>query len=246
MSSPAAVKTPQEAVPATIVLMAKPPVPGKVKTRLIGNLNAQQAAQIHGAMLECTLERLRAIYGDPGHRRLVLCLASDVEPDGDRWASQRPESARPWRIFDQGPGDLGQRMARVWRAFGDGPVVFLGCDSPDVPREALEAILTMLNCFDLVLGPAPDGGFWSLAARNLATGILEGIDWGSAKVYHQTCRAAERNGLTVGNVQDWPDVDTTADLKALLERLEVSNLRTEPDLERLRLQVQRAADAPLP
>lgn len=210
------------------VVMAKRPRPGRVKTRLIGELTEYQAACIHAAMLECVLERVLAAL--PGQLVLALEHATDqplTHTDPALNITVPPEA----RIMDQGTGDLGERIGHVWQAVGSGPAVFFGVDSPDVPNNVLTSIYGGLADADAAVGPVEDGGYWCLAARRYLPELLTAIDWGTSAVYHQTREAARRAGLTLHALPAWHDVDTADDLSAMLIRLRDAR---EPALTRLK------------
>jgi hypothetical protein len=197
------------------VVMAKYPRAGEVKTRLVegGLCRPGGAAGLAWAFLECTIRRLAA-------RGPVVLAAS---PDGAgpdllrRLALARDADVR---LADQGPGDLGHRLDHVWRTVApDGPIAFFGVDSPDVPESALDAIPAALAGAELAIGPAQDGGYWTLAARRYLPRVLRRIDWGGPSVYDQTCQRAEEARLTRAELPRWHDVDRPEDLRALRRRL---------------------------
>ena len=196
-----------------IIVVAKPPIPGRVKTRLIGHLSPRQAAAVHAAMQRCIMERVAEWISGSGD--LVLALDTTIS------GSNRPAVTHPpgWRRIDQGGGDLGERLAFIWQRIGGGPAVFLGTDSPDVPMGALKSILPALGRADAVIGPVRDGGYWVLAARAARSQLLSGIDWGTDRVYHQTHEAARRAGIGLVDIDSWFDIDTPDDLQALRRRL---------------------------
>lgn len=198
----------------TAVIMAKRPEPGRVKTRLLAeSLDASTVSEIAWAMLRCTVERLAA--------RLEVVLA--VSPDGCGGPMAERLGYPSLATVDQGPGDLGQRLDRVWRRVTTvRPVAFFGADSPDVPEEAIHTrIPRALETCDLAVGPTHDGGYWTLAARAHYPQLLQGIDWGGDRVYDQTCQRAAEAGLSLESLPLWPDVDRLDDVIALRRRLAV-------------------------
>jgi rSAM/selenodomain-associated transferase 1 len=197
----------------TPILMAKRPDAGQVKTRLSaeGTFTPQAAAELAEAMLRCMARRLESAADD-----LVLA----VSPAGCGEQLARDLGLGPVRVLDQGDGDLGRRLDRVWRAVGTNrPVAFFGSDTPDVPDSSLEEIPAALAASDVALGPADDGGYWTLAATGHQPALLTDIDWGGACVYDQTRRRAADAGLTVRALPMWHDVDRPQDVEALCRRL---------------------------
>ena len=213
--------------PPSCVIMAKRPVPGQVKTRLIGDFSAYQAAVIHADLLHCTLQRLAAIP----YEQLFLALDSQNEDsltqDDPALSLDIPDNTI---VIDQGSGTLGDRLDYVWQKIGLGPVVFFGVDCPDLPTTHLVSIPTALRSAGAACGPVEDGGYWCLAAQRYAPELLADIDWGTSAVYHQTRDAAQKAGLTFQELPTWQDVDNTKDLQQLRQRLQSA---TEPALTRL-------------
>lgn len=214
MIKPESIKT--EPITPACIVMAKRPIPGRVKTRLIGELTDHQAACVHAAMLDCVLQRLNAVF--PGELILALDGGIDATPTHaiPELSIQLPSETK---VIDQGRGDLGDRLSHVWQAIGGGPAVFFGVDSPDVPIHALKSIPQSLTHTDAACGPVGDGGYWCLAGRRYTPELLAGIDWGTAAVYHQTRDAAERAGLTFNELPAWHDIDDASDLDSLRNRL---------------------------
>ena len=222
----------------SIIVMAKPVVPGQVKTRMIGPLTPEQAARAHQAMLECVLTRTEChIRCKHSKLSLFLAIARFSDTASDQPYEHLLQGHDAWRIVDQGGGDLGQRLIHVWRRIGGGRAMLFGVDSPDVPAHTLGAILPALDEAEVAIGRVEDGGFWTLAARGLLPELLRGIDWGSDRVYHQAYEGARRQGASVIELTPWFDVDTVGDLEALRKRLSRSaNAADDPAL------VQLAAD----
>lgn len=207
-------------MPAPIaIIMAKDPVPGAVKTRLVGErFTAQDASDVARAMLSCVIDRLAAMFGPE-------CVFVAVSPDGARnLVDGLPIPDRNW--INQGGGDLGERLGRLWTRFGRvRPVAFFGMDSPDVPETELVVLRTALLHEDAIgenrvfVGATSDGGYWTLAATRPLLPVLEAIDWGTASVYDQTVMRARTSRLALHDLGMWMDVDEPSDVDALLERL---------------------------
>ncbi len=203
-----------------VVVMAKPPVAGQVKTRLQGALTPEQAAGVHEAMLTCVLTRVLGVLdsGLPLVGEGVLALAT---PGLEAWPGFRQIAGQQrWRVLDQGSGDLGTRLSYVWQTLGGGRIVFLGSDSPDVPADHLRSALLSTITHDAAAGRTDDGGYWTLAAARHHPALLRGIDWGTPSVYHQTTTAAAGAGLRFTPLPPWHDVDEPTDLDALRRRLD--------------------------
>ena len=113
---------------------------------------------------------------------LLYILAAAWPGAGSGAGARRAwQVGQPVRVLDQGEGDLGRRLDRVWRAAGTAsPIAFFGADSPDVPDAALREIPAALAECDVAVGPVEDGGYWTLAARRYQPRLLAGIDWDPA------------------------------------------------------------------
>jgi rSAM/selenodomain-associated transferase 1 len=211
--------------------MAKPVIPGRVKTRLMGRYGPKIAARVYEVMLRCMLSRIELYYCANIPSELFLAVDTSVGGLSVLSRGIGVEVSRGWKIIDQGTGDLGQRMARVWASIGKGPVFFFGVDSPDIPGGFFRAMPSAMLNADLVLGPAYDGGYWTFAAQKHCPGLFRGIDWGTSSVYYQTMNSAKEAGLSVNNMPVWHDVDRPGDVVCLRRRLQGAS---EAALVRLR------------
>lgn len=202
---------------AAVVVMAKRPVEGRVKTRMVPPLTARQACDLHTAMLRCVLARLERFV--PGRKVLALDAAGEERGEAGITGPVPGVDTSAWKLVGQGEGDLGQRLLHVWQGIGGGEVAFFGIDSPDVPKRVLAGLWAVLQYADAAAGPTHDGGYWTLLARRKAPKLLESIDWGTTGVYHQSRCAAASAGLTWGELPRWHDVDDAHDLELLRRRL---------------------------
>ncbi len=192
------------------MLFTKPAMPGRVKTRLIGHLTAEQAAELHAAFIDDVLAELAAGDFD---RRIAWALAEGEEPP-----RRQPPPLR------QSGDDLGERLYRALAAMAASHryVAALGSDHPTVRRAEIEAAFRHLETgADLVLGPAEDGGYFliALCAAAVRPELFAGIAWSTAGVLAATLERAAGLGLTVELLAPGADVDTAADLARLAARL---------------------------
>ena len=141
-----------------LVVFARAPLLGQVKTRLARDIGAVAALRFYRQSLDTTL---REVAGGPW-----TCWLSVTPPA----ASSRPwrlfgPFARGWQVLDQGNGSLGERMARVFRELPPGPAMIVGSDIPDIRRRHVAQAFAALGAADTVFGPAGDGGYWLVGAR---------------------------------------------------------------------------------
>jgi rSAM/selenodomain-associated transferase 1 len=189
-----------------LVLFTKPAIPGRVKTRLIGELSAEQAANLHAAFVDDLVERLgRGSYG--------LRIAWAMGP-GDELPAMAVPSLR------QHGADLGERLFRGLRecAQGHTAVAAIGSDHPDLPLARVEeAFGRLADGAAAVVGPAEDGGYYLIALRSdcLCRELFEGIDWSTSRVLDQTVARCRAVGIEPELLDPWADVDQPADLRRL-------------------------------
>lgn len=196
-----------------LIVMAKYPAAGKVKTRLSPELTPGDAARVHGEFLQHLLQRL----GGMRFGKLLVCF--DPPDAGDSIKSLCSVAA----FVPQVDGDLGARLSAAAR--GHERALFLGVDSPDVPQLALLHAGHQLQNHDVVLGPTEDGGFWCLGiSKNVNSAqLLSEIDWSSGREFDQTLHRAGSLGYNVGLADSWSDVDRPDDLRRLIARLRAAS-----------------------
>ncbi|HEV2865043.1 MAG TPA: TIGR04282 family arsenosugar biosynthesis glycosyltransferase [Allosphingosinicella sp.] len=183
-----------------ILVFAKAPVPGQVKTRLIPRLGAQGAAALAARMLEQTLEAAAATG-------LTVELCGD--PDPRDWY-QGPGVA----LSAQGPGELGGRLRRAAKrvlAAGE-PVLLIGTDCPSLDEARLSAAAAQLRGRDAVIHPTVDGGYALLGLRRFHPSLFEGIAWSTASVAAETLARIGELGWSVSVLETLHDIDEPADL----------------------------------
>lgn len=185
---------------ARIVVLAKAPVAGLVKTRLAPRLGAEGAAQLHAELVHRTLRTAVEAAVGP----VELCAAPSLQHPF--FASCQRE--HPIALSEQGEGDLGDRMARVIeRVTQSGTrAVLIGADCPALDAAYLREAAQALDRCDVVLGPAEDGGYVLVAARCLVPQMFRGPHWGTATVLEETRGRLREAGV------GWCELDTLWDL----------------------------------
>jgi uncharacterized protein len=195
----------------TVLVVAKAPLPGRAKTRLVPPLSAERAADLQRALLLDTLDCCRAEDFEPA----ALCA-------GEEAAALREAIGNGTRVVAQeGRGLADALRLGMRRHLRRGPVAIVSSDIPGLPPGSLGAAFAALeNGADVVLGPARDGGYWLVAMREPHDAPFEDIPWSTAAVYDTTCRRCAEADLTLATVESWRDVDTAVDLAALLSTAE--------------------------
>ncbi len=211
---------------ALIIVAAKTPTHGRVKTRLLDPdapgltpevavrlaqaFLADTLASVAGPILRSVADRWLALDGDPAD------LPPDIFP-----------AAASFSLVAQTGNSLGERLVNLSEAgfaAGYGRVCIVGSDAPHLPPAFLLEAFGRLapapghapeNEADVVLGPADDGGYYLVALRKPASALFTNVPWSGPDVFSVTQARASAAGLTVAVLPPWYDVDVLADLRRL-------------------------------
>ena len=193
-----------------LILFAKKPEPGNVKTRFIPRVTKEAAARIALEMLRKTV--LNAV----GHWDGEVCLY--ISPDTEHDAVREISHAFDIGLFTQAEGDLGRKMEFAIR---DGlkshsAAAVMGCDIPQVSARQLQFSCQRLKQGDNVLGPSADGGFYFLGLHEYKSGMLDNIQWGIRTVAQDTLARLAENGIKINVILEChQDIDTWENLEFL-------------------------------
>ena len=192
-----------------LIIYAKAPVPGQVKTRLAPALDGEAAALLHAALVERALKTAQR----SGMARVEVCCAPGT---GDSFFQACADDFDV-ALTEQGEGDLGARMLRTLRrALADhDAAIIIGADCPALTGKHLAAAAAALNGHDAVLTPAEDGGYVLIGARRTDARLFESIGWGSAEVLAQQRRNLTALGWSWHEMPVLWDVDRPEDLPRL-------------------------------
>lgn len=189
----------------TVVIFAKVPMPGRVKTRLAQGIGPIAATWWYRRQLA----RLVRCVGHDRRWRTVLAVSPDIAGLTSRLL---PRSVA--RV-PQGTGDLGDRMARALR-IAAGPVLVIGSDIPGIDAAGIARAFAALRGKDAVLGPSADGGYWLIGMANGARpqppNLFSGVRWSSRHALADTMFGLRP--LHIGLADMLRDVDTSDDLAA--------------------------------
>ncbi len=195
-----------------LIIFAKAPVPGRVKTRLSPAFSAQQACAIHWALVRSMLKRMNSLLP-----AMQLELHSD---DCQHPAVVALTQAFPSLVLKNQRGQcLGERMSAAFNGACEhfDRVVLCGSDSLAFTAKHVQHMTQRLDSCDVVFTPVTDGGYIAVGARRSedVSKLFRNIDWGSSSVMSQTRERAAEHGLTLDELKAVTDIDTPADLETI-------------------------------
>lgn len=219
-----------------VVVMAKQPAPGAVKTRLQPLLSDGDIAALYDGFLRDRISQVRSLRG------VTPVIAYTP-------AASRPffaELAPDFVLLPQVGDGLSARLTGLFQHLlgrGHDGVIATDSDSPTLPTEHLQRAVDRLTepGTDVVLGPSDDGGYYLIGLRRGYPALFNGIPWSTPQVYDETLRRAEELGVRVTALPPWYDVDTPVDFERL--RVEVEELGAAAPQHTRRFFAAREADA---
>ena len=228
-SSPSPHPSPLTPHQAALVIFAKAPIPGEVKTRLCPPLTTDEAATLHGSFVLDMLERTKLAVAKlqlPFDRYLACAPSSELV------FFKIMEERQGVRLLDQVGEDMGQRMHRTFVdlfAKDYTQVILVGTDVPTLPLSVYQETFSMLGRSDVVLGPALDGGYYLIGLKQPTEQLFTEVPWSTDQVLAVTQQHAKTLGLSVGLTTAWRDVDTIADLQLLIAECQEDNKKPKQD-----------------
>lgn len=201
------------AKPCRILIMAKAPMAGYCKTRLIPALGANGAAALARAMLRSTVRMALQAQAENIEICIEICAAPSARHSA--WGTVRLHPALRWS--EQGEGDLGARMYRAARRAQDAGehVVLIGTDCPEMRASHLLRAIADLKTHAASLIPTLDGGYALLALQHPHPSLFENMPWSSNAVAAQTLQRARQLGWNIAIQPALHDIDQPEDLQWL-------------------------------
>lgn len=180
-----------------LLIFAKQPLPGQVKTRLTPPLSSKKAATFYALSQADTIISVNRL-----NIKLVICYSGAR----DYFSHHFPGV----ELCAQGDGDLGQRLQRMfdiqWHS-GAQRVCVIGTDSPDLPIGWITEVFASLAHYAVITIPATDGGYVLLGCSRPCTSLFSGINWSSNLVLQQTRQRALQAGCSYTQLHQWQDID---------------------------------------
>lgn len=191
-----------------LVVLARAPELGRVKTRLAREIGEAAALQAYRELGTAVL----GAVGRLGDCDLVVAYTpADRKGPVRAWLGPAP-GYEPQREGDLGARMLGAIASRF--AAGAAKVLVIGTDCPDLDPELLEAAFAQLDRSDAVLGPAADGGYYLVGMKRPIPEVFQGIPWSTPATLSATLARAAAAGISVALLEERRDIDTAADWRA--------------------------------
>jgi hypothetical protein len=192
-----------------LIVFVKYPAPGTVKLRLAQHIGLEAATKIYRQIAETVVNNTAP--QEAADYAVEICF----DPKDDKhlvrtWLTSKAQFSAQKGV------DLGERMRNAFTyAFESGckQVILIGSDCPDISRQIIQQGFAQLQHKDIVIGPAYDGGYYLIGLRQQRDDIFQDIEWGTEKVFHQTCDKIKAAGLSVSLLPTLRDVDRVEDLK---------------------------------
>lgn len=188
-----------------LIVFARPPEPGKVKTRLASTVGAQKALAVY----EYLLSRVRKTIEQINAKKYIFL--THIPDMYDFW----DEVADEQRC--QSEGDLGHKMLEAFRfveAKNHGnpfAAIIIGTDCPDLNEDLILDAFDALTHSDVVLGPTYDGGYYLLGMKQIYPFLFEDMPWSTKEVFHSTIERIEEHGLSCTVLKKLIDIDYETD-----------------------------------
>jgi rSAM/selenodomain-associated transferase 1 len=198
----------KEHAKSLLVVVAKAPVPGKVKTRFIPHLTSKEAVDLYRCFLQDRVTTIVAITG--------VDLAIAYTPANAR-AMFDPFRRNGICLFPQKGKDLGERLNNIFvekLADGYDAVSIIDSDTPDLPQRTIQESFKRLlfDQSDVVFGPCHDGGYYLVGMRKPHPELFDDIPWSTETVLSNTLEKAKKLGFKTDLLPWWNDLDTFEDL----------------------------------
>ena len=191
-----------------LIVFAKEPETGRVKTRLKKHLNAKSRSDLYKAFLKDTLDIARKVYC----KEKVIFYQAKQKP------LYLKRTGKDFAFYKQNGKDLGERMHNAFtyaKCRSANKIVIIGSDSPNLPVKFIKIAFCRLNEYDIVIGPSSDGGYYLIGLKEPEAALFKGVKWSTSDVLDNTLKQAKNLGRSVSLLDEWHDVDDLQGLAVL-------------------------------
>ena len=199
----------------SLIIFAKLPRPGEVKTRLGHGLGMHEASAVYERLAQQTFSLGDQLLSQ-GLRVYLFYDPRATEQEMRSWIGH------PFEFAQQVGETLGERMRAAFEktfADGSGRTVIVGTDIPDLTVDVIVRAFNLLSAHNVVLGPSSDGGYYLLGMTRLVNELFEGLAWSTSAVYQETLDRIAALDLSHAVLGELADIDTEEDYKRYLERV---------------------------
>ena len=208
----------------SLIIFAKSPIPGKVKTRLTPCITPTEAAELYKAFIIDIIGNTHKLKCE---RVTIAYTPSNEEATFYSICGQSVD------YLPQKGHDLGERMKNAFKhSFDKGSkrTVIIGTDSPTLPSSYIQKAFDALKEVSVTIGPTLDGGYYLIGLSEQNDAIFDGIDWSTSKVFGQTLTRIQVVNKQLYVLPPWYDVDTPDNLEFLRSHIQAMKLSGSTDI----------------
>jgi rSAM/selenodomain-associated transferase 1 len=187
-----------------LIILAKYPENGSVKTRLQGHMPDDKILKLYNHLLEHAVDNLRSING-------IDTFIAFAPPEAEKFFSKFDV-----KLIPLPEGDIGQRMCYAFSSIfadGYGKAALVGTDIPELSASVILKAFDQLSDNDLVFGPARDGGYYLIGMKMLIREVFDDVPWSSEQTLRKSIEKARLSGYSMALTETLTDIDTIEDVK---------------------------------
>ncbi|MGR3293226.1 MAG: TIGR04282 family arsenosugar biosynthesis glycosyltransferase [Candidatus Scalindua sp.] len=214
----------------SLIIFAKSPIPGKVKTRLTPHITPTEAAELYKVFIADTMSTARKLKCE---RVTIAYTPSNAE------ATFHSICGQSVNYLPQKGGNLGERMENAFKhSFDNGSkrTVIIGTDSPTLPLSCIQKAFDALKKVPVTIGPTFDGGYYLIGLSEQNDTIFDGIDWSTSRVFGQTLARIQAANKQLYVLPPWYDIDTSDNLEFLRSHIRSMKMSSNEDIPEKTLQ----------
>lgn len=197
----------------TLIIFAKEPQRGKVKTRMLSYLSHNKCLGLYKALLRDSIDIAKKVKVG---KKVLAYHAGKGDP------SYLSRIRRDFILYRQKGRNLGEKMHNAFlyeESKAGAKTIIIGSDSPTLPPSYIELAFRMLDKKDVVLGPSSDGGYYLVGLKRPCSALFKGIKWSTDTVFSETAKRARRLHRSIGMLKIVYDIDSPGDLALLRSEL---------------------------